>query len=250
MASSRALAAVHLDPDPTGVPVSSRIRPTDPLPSPDDALDPGTAAVPDEAIAPPPGDAIAPPRPAAHAAADLALVAGLAAFTAACALAPAVPTGIGVPITLQTFAVVLAGLVLGARRGAAAIALYLLVGLVGFPVFAGGRGGLGVLAGPTVGYLLAFVPAAAVAGALAGGAARVRPGRRYGVLAVAALASSLLVVHPLGIAGLMWRAGLSPRAAVLADLPFVPGDVAKALLAAGVAVAVLRAFPDLLRERS
>lgn len=200
-----------------------------------------------------PGEApdAAPPAPAPtrSRATDLALVAVMAGLVAACAVAPPVPTGVGVPVTLQTFAVLLAGLVLGARRGAAAVALYVLVGLAGVPVLAGGTGGPGVLAGPTVGYLLAFVPAAAVAGALAGMARRVAPRWRLAVLAGAALVAGLLVVHPLGIAGLVLRAGLPLPAAVVADLVFVPGDALKAVVAAGVAVGVLRAFPALLRER-
>ena len=180
---------------------------------------------------------------------DLALVASFAALIAVCAIAPPVPAAAGVPVTLQTFGVLLAGLVLGARRGAAAVALYVVVGLAGVPVLAGGAGGPGVLAGPTVGYLLAFVPAAAVAGLLAGTARRVRPAWRYAVLAGAGLVAGLGVIHSLGIAGLAVRAGLSVPAAVAADLVFVPGDAVKALVAAGVAVGVGRAFPALLRER-
>lgn len=191
------------------------------------------------------------PRPATgrSRATDLALVAVMAALVAVCAITPPVPTGVGVPITLQTFGVLLAGLVLGARRGAAALGLYVLVGLVGMPVFAGGTGGPGVLAGPTVGYLVAFVPAAAVAGALGGLARRVRPRWRFAVLAGAGLVAGLLVVHPLGIAGLALRAGLPLHAAVAADAVFVPGDAVKAVVAAMVAAGVLRAFPALLRER-
>lgn len=200
------------------------------------------------AVAAPSVPPAAPPTTRSRAT-DLALVAVMAGLVAVCAVAPPVPTGIGVPITLQTFGVLLAGLVLGARRGTAAVTLYVLVGLAGVPVFAGAVGGPGVLAGPTVGYLLGFIPAAAVAGALAGTARRVAPRWRLAVLAGAALVAGLLVVHPLGIAGLVVRAGLPVPAAVAADLVFAPGDVVKALVAAAVAVGVLRAFPSLLRER-
>jgi biotin transport system substrate-specific component len=192
---------------------------------------------------------LAPPAPSRTRATDLALVAVMAALVAVCAVAPPVPTGVGVPVTLQTFGVLLAGLVLGARRGAAAAALYVAVGLAGVPVLAGGTGGPGVLAGPTAGYLLAFVPAAAVAGALGGLARRVAPRWRYAVLAAAGLVAGLAVIHPAGIAGLVVRTGLPLRAAVVADLAFVPGDALKALVAAAVAAGVLRAFPGLLRER-
>ena len=71
------------------------------------------------------------------------------------------------PITLQTFGVILAGLVLGWRRGGLAALLYLALGLVGLPIFAEGTGGVAVLSKPSVGYLLAFPVAAALAGLFA-----------------------------------------------------------------------------------
>ncbi|MFN3337582.1 MAG: biotin transporter BioY, partial [Thermomicrobium sp.] len=67
-----------------------------------------------------------------------------------------------VPITGQTFAVLLVGAVLGSRRGAASMALYVVQGLAGLPVFAGGKAGLAVLLGPTGGYLVGFIAAAFV----------------------------------------------------------------------------------------
>ncbi len=98
---------------------------------------------------------------------DLALIAGFAALIAACALLPGITVGTsGVPITLQTFGVLLAGAVLGATRGFLAVALYVVVGLAGLPIFSGGAGGVGVLAGPSVGYLLGFAPAAFLCGFL------------------------------------------------------------------------------------
>ena len=82
---------------------------------------------------------------------DLALIAVFAALIAAFSLTPAIPITGGVPITLQTLAVVLAGLVLGPWRGFLATLLYLAVGFAGLPVFAGGAAGLAVLAKPSVG---------------------------------------------------------------------------------------------------
>ena len=96
---------------------------------------------------------------------DLAYIAVFAALIAALALVPSIPIG-PVPITLQTLGVLLAGLILGPWRGFAAVTLYLLVGLAGLPVFAGGTGGLGVFGKPSIGYLLSFPIAALVAGAL------------------------------------------------------------------------------------
>jgi len=197
--------------------------------------------------------------------ADLALVTTFGAFIVVCGILPGIPMPGGVPLTLQTFAVVLAGLVLGPRLGLAAAALYLVVGFAGLPVFTGGKSGLGVLSGPTVGYLLGFPVAALAAGLLARRVGRtvtspVAPAdgtlarlwhavTRLRVLLVAALVASPVLVHPLGIAGMMWRQGLTLREAAVTDIAFVPGDVVKSVLAAVVALAVFRAYPDLLRTR-
>ena len=185
----------------------------------------------------------------ASAATDVALVATFAAFVAVCAVLPAIPTGGAVPITLQTFGVALTGLVLGPRRGALALLLYVAVGLAGVPVFSGAVGGIGVLASPSAGYLLAFPAAATVAGGFGLLARRAASRWRVPALFGAATAASLLVVHPLGIAVLGWRLGLSASEALAAGAVFVPGDLIKNALAAGVAAAALRAFPDLLRGR-
>ena len=182
-----------------------------------------------------------------QAATDVALVAGMAALVAVCAVSPAIPTPVGVPITLQTFGVLLAGLLTGARRGAASVALYVAAGLAGLPLLAGGAGGIAVLAGPSVGYLVAFVPAAAVAGALGGLARRVPARWRFAVLVGAALVAGLLVLHPIGVAGLVARTGMGWHAALAADLVFVPGDVVKAVLAAALAAGTWRAVPPRAR---
>ena len=181
---------------------------------------------------------------------DLALIAVLAALIAAFAAVPAIPVGsVGVPITLQTLGVTLTGLVLGPWRGFAATLLYLLVGFAGLPVFAGGLAGIGVLQRPSVGYLLSFPIAALVTGALA--AYFVRRGLRplYLWLFVAGLGSSVLVVHPAGIIGIALITHVDLRAAFIADLAFWPGDIVKNLAAAGIALAVHRAFPALLVPR-
>jgi biotin transport system substrate-specific component len=189
-------------------------------------------------------------RPAASAGADLALIAVFAALIAVFSLTP-IPAGvIGVPITLQTLAVALAGLVLGAWRGFLATLLYVVVGLAGLPVLAGGSAGLGVLAGPTAGYLLSFPLAAAATGAIAGYGLQRGPRFHYPWLAVAAIAGAVLVTTPMGIAGMMLNAGLSLPAATLAALGFVPLDILKMLAAAGVALAVHKAFPAILVTRA
>ena len=86
---------------------------------------------------------------------DLATMGLMAAVTAIMAQI-AIPMPQGVPMTLQTFAVTLAGIILGSKRGAISMLIYLLLGAVGLPVFSGFRGGLGMLVGPTGGFLISF----------------------------------------------------------------------------------------------
>ncbi len=189
-------------------------------------------------------------RPAARGvdAQSVALVAVFTSLLVAAAVVPGIPVGgLGVPITLQTLAVVLTGLVLGPLRGGLAVALYLLLGFVGLPVFSAGQSGLQVLSGPTAGYLVSFLLAAVVVGAAARGV--VRRARRSLVVPLLLLASfvtTVAVVHALGVVGLMVNLRLPLPAAIAADLPFLPGDLVKDVVAVVSAAAVHRAFPDVL----
>ena len=180
---------------------------------------------------------------------DVALVATGAAFVAVCAMGKVLLPGMAVPITLQTLGVLLVGAVLGPRRGALALLLYLGVGLAGLPVFAGGTGGLGTLGGASAGYLLSFPVAAALVGWLVRRAHRVRPALRTPAFFMCCMLTTLTVVHPLGIAVMGTRLGLSAGEAVAAGAVFLPGDAIKNVVVAIVATAVLRAFPDLLGAR-
>lgn len=178
---------------------------------------------------------------------DLALIAVFAALIAAFALTPAIPLGsVGVPLTLQTLAVALTGLVLGSWRGFLATLLYVVVGLAGIPVLAGGKAGIGVLFGPTAGYLVSFPLAAALTGAIAGYCLHRQLRPRLLWLSLASLSGALLVTTPLGILGMMLNAGLSFPAALAAAAPYLPGDVVKMIAAAAIALAVHKAFPALL----
>jgi biotin transport system substrate-specific component len=131
-----------------------------------------------------------------------------------------------VPVTGQTFGVLLVGALLGSRRGALSMLAYLGEGLAGMPVFAGGTAGVGALLGPSGGYLVGFVFAAFVTGWLA------ERGwdRRMDRAAAAMLAGSIALYLP----GLAWLAQFVGVSEVLGAglLPFIPGDVAKILLAA------------------
>lgn len=177
-------------------------------------------------------------------AADIALIAGFAALIAASSIL-AFPLG-AVPVTLQTFAVLLAGAALGASRGFLAVLLYLAIGAIGLPVFAGGTAGLAPFAGPTVGYLIGMPLAAWATGFIVERLPRGNLVVRTLLVFAAALVANVLFVYGLGVLGLAWRAGLGIDEAFLVNLAFVPLDLAKIALAAVVATAVHRAFPDLL----
>ncbi len=179
---------------------------------------------------------------------SVALVAVFTALLVAAAVVPGIPVGgLGVPLTLQTLAVVLTGLVLGPVRGAVAVALYLVLGFVGLPVFSRGQSGLQVLSGPTAGYLVSFIVAAFVVGLAALFVVRRTRRALWAPLLVAAsFVTSVAVVHVLGVVGLMVNLRLPLSAAVSADLPFLPGDLVKDVVAVLAAVAVHRAFPDVL----
>jgi biotin transport system substrate-specific component len=154
----------------------------------------------------------------------LILAAGIATAVAARIAFP-VPWS-PVPLTAQTFAVLLTGAALGARRGLLAQALYLAAGAAGLPVFAGGLGGPLALAGPTGGFLVAFPLAAAVTGALA------ERGwdRRFATMLAAMLLGSAVILIS-GLAGLS-RFVPSERLLAAGLLPFLPGDVIKSVAAA------------------
>ncbi|MFG1479865.1 biotin transporter BioY [Xanthobacter sp. V4C-4] len=170
----------------------------------------------------------------------LVRVALVAALIGALGLVPPVflPLVAGVPITTQNLGVMLAGLLLGARGGAAAAALFVFVVLLGAPLLTGGRGGLGVLAGPTVGFFLGFIPGAFVTGLLA---ERLRLAPLASAL-VAAFVGGVLVVYLCGIPALAAVAGIGLAKAALGAAVFLPGDVLKSVAAAVLATTVLQAW--------
>jgi biotin transport system substrate-specific component len=152
----------------------------------------------------------------------LALVAGFAGLMAICAQlsVPMVP----VPMTLQTWAVLLAGVVLGPRWGLAAVLLYLGLALAGLPVLSDGGAGSGPFTGPTAGYLIAFPLAAGLAGVLA------ERGRlRRLVPATVWLFGLHLAVLALGTGWLAGRLGV-PAAVAAGFTPFLAGAAVKSIL--------------------
>ena len=157
---------------------------------------------------------------------DIALIIGGAGLTALAAQIqiPMFP----VPMTLQTFAVLLVGATLGAGRGALSMATYLALGAAGLPVFAAAKTLSGVL--PTTGYLVGFV----LAGAIVGFAAN-RGWTKSPLKLTVAFAAGSVAIYALGVTGLMVTLGLSLTQAIAGGVvPFLLGDVVKALAAAAL----------------
>jgi len=162
-----------------------------------------------------------------------------AALIAALGLVPRfdLPIAAGVPVTAQTLGVMLAGVLLGARVGAASVLLFLFVVALGAPLLAGGRGGVAVFFGPTAGYLVGWV-----FGALAvGWAMKSLPvASVFGRALLASIFGGMIVIHLFGVSYLAFVTGLGLPKALLAGAVFMPGDLLKAIGAAFVAQAFHR----------
>ena len=158
---------------------------------------------------------------------NLTHIALFAALIAALGLVPKIDLAAGVPITAQSLGVMLCGTVLGARRGALAVLLFLFLVALGLPLLAGGHGGLGVFASPTMGFLAGFPVAAFVAGWVVE-----RTTMRPGIAATAgAVIGGIGVLYLFGIAGMAFALDKSLTEASFLAFAFLPGDVLKAVLA-------------------
>jgi biotin transport system substrate-specific component len=177
---------------------------------------------------------------------DLAYVALFAAIIAVLGTLPAIDVG-PVPITAQTLGVMLAGSVLGARRGALAVLLFLVLVAIGLPLLPGGRGGLAPFAGASAGYLFSWPVAAFVIGWLTE-----RSWHRYNVVrgTLFNVLGGIVVIYAVGVpvlkavTGTAWDTALWTGAAL-----FVPGDLFKTFVAAAIADVVRRSYPVIERPR-
>jgi len=167
---------------------------------------------------------------------DVTLIVGAALLTAICAQIVFPLPGSPVPITGQTFAVLLSGAALGSRRGALAMTLYLLLGLVGLPVYSDGGAGVEVLWGATGGYLVGFIVAAYVVGRLS----EARFDRSlWKALPLFTVGS--MIVFVFGVPWLAVAADISlGQAFALGFIPFIPGGIVKAIAAAAALPAAWR----------
>ena len=172
---------------------------------------------------------------------DITRIAVFAAIIAVLGIPAAIPAfGGAVPITAQTLGVMLAGAVLGSWRGAAAVAVFEVLVLIGLPLLSGGRGGAGVFAGPTAGYLIGWILGAFVIGAIVRGNIR-KPS--WWRIALGSFVGGILVVYAVGIPVLSLVTKLPIGAAALSNVVFLPGDIIKVIVTTLIALALYRAYP-------
>lgn len=177
---------------------------------------------------------------------DIAYVAVFAGLIAAFGFL-AIPVGaLGVPIVLQNAAVILSGVVLGARRGIMATTLFLLIGMA-LPVLAGGRTTITAASSPTVGYLVGYLISAFIAGLIAYRAPIRHKGLAIVWLGIAAFVG-LAIQYICGVIGLMIRSGVDFSGAWAAQVPFFGPDALKMVAVVAIAFAVHTAFPQLIRD--
>lgn len=179
---------------------------------------------------------------------SMAQVSLFAALMAVMGLIPKIDLPLGVPITIQSLGVMLAGVMLGPWRGFQSMLLFLAAVAVGLPLLSGGRGGIAVFMAPSAGYLVGYALAAGIVGALMAvflkGSPQPSP-RRIAISAfVASLLGGLVCLHAFGVLGLMQMANLSLAQAFKVTLAFVPGDFIKCILCALIVHAVARGLPD------
>jgi biotin transport system substrate-specific component len=172
---------------------------------------------------------------------DITRIAVFAAILAVLGIPGAIPVfGGAVPITAQTLGVMLAGAILGSWRGAAAVAVFELLVLVGLPLLSGGRGGIAVFAGPSVGYLIGWIVGAFVIGAIVRADAR-KP--TWWRTALGCFVGGIVVIYALGIPFQSLITGLPLAQTALSSAVFVPGDLVKVVLATIITLSLWRAYP-------
>jgi len=155
----------------------------------------------------------------------------MAALTAAGAFL-AIPIG-PVPIVLQNLFIFLAGLLLGPVWGTASVGVYLLAGILGLPVFAGGVGGIGKFAGPTGGYLLGFLPAVCVIGFIS------NVSKTNMVRDLLGMICGSLIIYACGLSWLRILTGMTlGKTLAVGMYPFLPGDALKMAAAVPIAKAL------------
>lgn len=179
-----------------------------------------------------------------HSASSMAQVSLFAALMAVMGLIPKIDLPLGVPITIQSLGVMLAGAMLGPWRGLQAMLLFLAAVAAGLPLLSGGRGGIGVFLTPSAGYLVGYALAAGIVGAIMAALPQSTPRRAAFSALLASVLGGLICLHAMGVLGLMAIAQLSLAQAFKVTLAFVPGDLIKCILCAVIVHTVARGMPD------
>ena len=175
------------------------------------------------------------------------LVALFAALIAILGLVPAFPLASGVPITAQSLGVMLCGTILGSKKGGLAALFFVVLTLVGLPLLAGGRGGIGLLAGASAGFIVGFPVAAYITGWL------MEKTQSVNILvsvSVSSIVGGIVALYIPGLVGMMINAGMSLNAALVAISIYLPGDILKVILATVVTSAIFKARPNSVLTRT
>lgn len=177
---------------------------------------------------------------------DIVYIALFASLSGAMALFPPIPVpiGTGIPIVVQSIAPLLAGGVIGARRGALSMVLFLVLVSIGLPLLSGGRGGLAALLGPAGGFALSWIAVAGLVGWLIE--------RRHGQAGLAYrtavnVLGAIVISYPIGILWLSFATQLPLLKAATAASVYLPGDCVKLVIAAVIGTSIQRAYPVISR---
>jgi biotin transport system substrate-specific component len=178
---------------------------------------------------------------------SIALIAIFAALIAALGLMPQLMLATGVPITAQSLGVMLCGTVLGAKRGGLAVLLFVGLVALGLPLLAGGRGGLGVFASPSVGFIVGFPIAAFTAGFVMEQMRSKSVGLSAGV---AAALGGIVVLYAFGIPGFMLMLNKTLGETLVILGVYIPGDIIKVVLAGFITAGLAKARPASVLSRA
>ena len=178
---------------------------------------------------------------------NMTRIALFAALIAALGLIPSLTLAFGVPITAQSMGVMLAGAILGAKRGALAVLLFMALVALGLPLLAGGRGGLGAFVAPTSGFFLGWPVAAFVIGLMV---ERLRTGPLAATVTLASVIGGIVVMYAFGVVGMSITLDKTLAECALLVTAFIPGDIVKAVLTGLITQALARSRPTSLLSRS
>jgi len=169
---------------------------------------------------------------------DLALIALFAAFIAVLGMLGMIPLG-PVAITFQSMGVMMTGSLLGTRRSLNVIMTFIALVLAGLPLLAGGRGGVGILFSPSIGYLFGWIPGVLVIAWLA----PKQPSKFLFIrFLIANLIGGIVVIYSIGLPVAAWRLDNGLLAIMLSAIEFLPGDIVKAVIVSLVATSLFRAY--------